>query len=74
MAKALCISFQAFADLSDNELSDVIREACDQSRAETRMYTDTDRDVHRARKRRLAQRDRTVANGVTTASPPCRAA
>ncbi|MGP8432863.1 hypothetical protein ACT2FY_37650 [Paraburkholderia fungorum] len=74
MAKALRISFQAFADLSDNELSDVIREACDHSRAETRMYTDTDRDAHRARKRRQAQRDRTVTNDVTAASQPCRAA
>ncbi|CAH2778871.1 MAG: hypothetical protein CBARDMAM_0989 [uncultured Caballeronia sp.] len=70
MAKALRISFRAFADLSDNELSNVIREACDQSRAETRMYTDTDRDAHRARKRCLAQRDRTLANGVTAASQP----
>ncbi|VVD30990.1 hypothetical protein [Paraburkholderia dioscoreae] len=62
MSKALRISVQAFADLSDNELSDVIGEACERSRIENRMYSETERDAHRARKRRAADRERDQAN------------
>lgn len=58
MSKAQRISVQAFADLSDNELSDVIGEACERSRIENRMYSETERDAHRARKRRAADRVR----------------
>ena len=70
MTKALRISIQAFADLSDNELSNVIDEACERSRIENRMYIDTERDAHRARKQRAAERDRDVATRITSASQP----
>lgn len=70
MSKAQRICVQGFADLSDNELSTMIDEACERSKLESRMYRDTERDAHRARKQRAADRERPQANRVQAASLP----